>query len=127
MATKLIMIEGVPGSGKTTIAKFVKTILDHNNRKSDLFNEGNLNHPADFESVACINNVEYNQLISKYGKELFDKYLMKKGNNNFINYGKMKQEVHSDTEQRVFEDLSKYDIYNLPLEQYTRLCKEKYG
>lgn len=126
MTTQLIMIEGIPGSGKTTIARFVKTILDGNNLKSSLYNEGDLNHPADFESVACLTDTEYNHLISKYDKELFDKFLIKKGNDNFISYGKMKREVPNVIDDKIFEAVSKYDIYNLPLEQYSKLCKEKW-
>jgi thymidylate kinase len=58
MNTKLIVVEGIPGSGKTTTANFIKELLDERNISNQLFLEGDLNHPADFESVACLDETE---------------------------------------------------------------------
>lgn len=54
MARQLILIEGLPGSGKSTIAKMVSEILIDQGKQVQLFQEGNLDHPADYEGVVFI-------------------------------------------------------------------------
>jgi DNA polymerase III delta prime subunit len=52
--TRLYIFEGVPGSGKTTSAKWLKSRLGE---IAKLFLEGDPEHPADYESVACLTEV----------------------------------------------------------------------
>jgi len=44
--TKLILVEGLPGSGKTSTARYVKQLLDEQNIANRLFLEGDLEHPG---------------------------------------------------------------------------------
>ncbi len=62
--TKLIIVEGLPGSGKTTTASAIHEVVKNNNISSELFLEGNLDHPADFDGVACFSPIEWKQLLS---------------------------------------------------------------
>lgn len=62
MATKLIIIEGLPGSGKSTAAQIVYDILKHKGINAELYSEGNYNHPADFDGVAYFNSEDFNIL-----------------------------------------------------------------
>jgi thymidylate kinase len=52
MNTKLILIEGLPGSGKSTTAGMAAEILKQKGIETNLFLEGNLDHPADYDGVA---------------------------------------------------------------------------
>jgi thymidylate kinase len=54
MQRQLILIEGIPGVGKTTTAQNIKKFLDKKGIKSKLFLEGNFDHPADYENVAYL-------------------------------------------------------------------------
>lgn len=68
MKTKLVMVEGIPGSGKST---FAQKIADYYRNKSivvNLFNEGQA-HPADLAWLACIPLDTIDTLLFKY-KEL---------------------------------------------------------
>ncbi len=66
MDTKLILIEGLPGSGKSTTARLVHEILMQNGIESELYCEGDLNHPADYESVAYFENDQWHRLLEEY-------------------------------------------------------------
>ena len=68
MNTKLIMVEGLPGSGKSTISQLIAEILRQQGMNVQLFQEGHLDHPADYESVACYTQKELYQLLSTYGE-----------------------------------------------------------
>ncbi|MBX4265901.1 hypothetical protein K1726_14810 [Clostridium estertheticum] len=62
MATKLIIVEGLPWSGKSTTAQIVYDILKDKGVNTELYCEGNYNHPADFDGVSYFNSKEFNIL-----------------------------------------------------------------
>ncbi len=127
--TKLIIVEGIPGSGKTTTAKYIKELLDKAGIDNELYNEGNLNHPADFEAVACLNEDQYKNLLLKY--QSCEKFLcdnvINKADNYFFQYGKLKNEKHEELSRELFDDIIKYDVCDgLSLEKYDRLTLERW-
>jgi hypothetical protein len=128
MKTKLIIVEGIPGTGKSLTASFIKELLDKNHIQSILYQEGNLDHPADYESVACLDDAEYDNLLLKYNKnrDLLSKNVIKKGNDYFFCYRKMKQDSNTNLSDELFKALSKYDVYDLSLEKYNKICKARW-
>lgn len=68
---RLLLIEGLPGSGKTT---FAKRLADHFRRKgkrTDLATEGDL-HPMDLAWVALLTKEEYDRLLKTYSAYALD-------------------------------------------------------
>jgi len=63
--TKLILIEGIPGSGKTTIAQKVAERYRYQGRTANLYLEGSA-HPADLGWNACVPIVQYDRILEKY-------------------------------------------------------------
>ncbi|MGM0379565.1 MAG: hypothetical protein ACQEQE_07445 [Bacillota bacterium] len=124
---KLIMIEGVPGSGKTTTAKKISKKLLSEKYTYRLFLEGNLNHPADYEKVAVFNNKSYNKLLNDYkhlNKEI-KKYSKKENNNYYVSYGKLLNSKF-DFDKNMKKILFSKDVYNLPLDKFKKNCKLKW-
>ena len=66
--------------GKSTAAKLINEILSQNKIEVELFLEGNLNHPADYDGVSCFNKFEFDRLLSNSGdfKEVLLKKVLKK-------------------------------------------------
>lgn len=62
MKNRLILIEGIPGSGKTTISKKIKDYLEDKGLKVKLFTEGEA-HPADMAWTAYVPQIEYERLL----------------------------------------------------------------
>jgi deoxyadenosine/deoxycytidine kinase len=61
---RLILIEGIPGSGKTTLA--AKTADYLASKKKTLFYEEGASHPADLAWCACIPKVRFNEVINQF-------------------------------------------------------------
>ncbi|MGO4345233.1 hypothetical protein AB4Z45_07005 [Paenibacillus sp. MCAF9] len=123
--TKLILVEGLPGSGKTSTARFVKQLLDEQNITNRLFLEGDLEHPADYDSAAYFTQEQYKQILQKYTEQqqLIIKHSEAKADGYIVYYGKLLKETDSINSE-YFGD---YDVYNLPLERHQQLIFEKWS
>jgi len=65
MQSKLILVEGIPGSGKTTIAKKISAHYRDKGMNAITYPEGEA-HPADLGWIACIPLENYNSLLARY-------------------------------------------------------------
>ncbi|MCL2509347.1 MAG: hypothetical protein FWF05_09245 [Oscillospiraceae bacterium] len=66
---KLILIEGLPGTGKTTIAKWLSGILTSFGEKVTLLNEGDERIPCDFYNTSGIPKIEFESLLAQNPSE----------------------------------------------------------
>ena len=129
MNTKLIIVEGLPGFGKSTTAKLINEILSQNKIEVELFLEGNLNHPADYDGVSCFNKFEFDRLVSNSGdfKEVLLKRVFKKGSNYLLPYRKIKNEFGDQFSDELCNDISRNDIYELPFDKNVELIADKWN
>ena len=128
MNTKLIIVEGLPGFGKSTTAQLINDILSQNKIEVELFLEGNLNHPADYDGVSCFNKFEFDRLLSNSGdfKEVLLKRVLKKGSNYLLPYRKIKNEFDDQFSDELFNNISRNDIYELPFDKNVELIAGKW-
>ncbi|MDP5272946.1 hypothetical protein [Chengkuizengella axinellae] len=126
MKTKLIMLEGIPGSGKTTTSQYISELLSEKELYNDLYIEGNINHPADFEGIACLTENQYREILSKYTEfaDIIESISDKGVNNNIyeITYMKYKDVIPNS----LLRALEQYDVYHLPNELYCQLLLERW-
>lgn len=129
MNVKLIIVEGLPGFGKSTTAKLINEILSQNKIEVELFLEGNLNHPADYDGVSCFNKFEFDRLVSNSGdfKEVLLKRVLKKGSNYLLPYRKIKNEFGDQFSDELCNDISRNDIYELPFDKNVELIADKWN
>lgn len=129
MNVKLIIVEGLPGFGKSTTAKLINEILSQNKIEVELFLEGNLNHPADYDGVSCFNKFEFDRLVSNSGdfKEVLLKRVLKKGSNYLLPYRKIKNEFGDQFLDELCNDISRNDIYELPFDKNVELIADKWN
>lgn len=62
---KLILVEGLPSAGKTTVSRLVNQYLVEQGVKTEYFEEGAYNHPADFEAVAYFDERGFRKLLAQ--------------------------------------------------------------
>jgi len=126
--SKLILIEGIPGSGKTTTAQFIADWLGENDHHPALYLEGDWNHPADFESVATLSDHDFKQIKSRFPDQagVLTQHNQRVNGQWFINYGQMKH-IHPDlVPSELHQALSQFDIYQLPAEQHIHLLQARW-
>lgn len=124
MKAKLYLMEGLPGSGKTTTAEALTHLLQKKQINTRLHIEGDLNHPADYESIAYLTLSEWADFQSKYAPldvlrftEVFNDYVL-------ISYRQWQSKQDVPKTALVF--LQARDIYELPFELYQSLIVKKW-
>jgi len=124
MYSKLFLIEGLPGSGKTTTAEALTHLLQAQQTNTSLYIEGDLNHPADYESVAYLTLSEWVDFQSKYASldalrfaEVFNDYVL-------ISYRQWQSK--QDVPEAALAFLQARDIYELPFELYQSMIFKKW-
>ena len=119
MKTKLIMIEGIPGSGKSTFAGRIADFYISRGLKTNLYNEGGF-HPTDLAWNACVpveflDNVlaPYKSFIDEINKNIHieDDYAI-------ISYTQVQTDDNS-----FFKEMEMYEIYDkrVPLDVFNKL------
>lgn len=122
---KLVIVEGIPGSGKTTTASYVRDFLDQHGVSNRLFREGDLDHPADFESVAHFTRPDFDSFLAGHAsfRRLLEQNVSVDGDDCFIPYRKLEAADGQDPPNELVADLAEHDIYETPLAStYCRLA-----
>ena len=108
MKTKLIMVEGIPGSGKSTFAQKIADYYRNKGIAVNLINEGQA-HPADLAWSAYVPLDSLANLLQKYSDLESDirKNMCMNGSYAIIAYTQVK------TDNRVFyKELENYEVYD---------------
>ncbi|MCP8968048.1 hypothetical protein [Ectobacillus ponti] len=114
MKTKLILVEGLPGFGKTTTATIIEEILQKQGVQTKLFLEGNLDHPADYDGCAYFKLHELPDILREHAQQVEDGWV--------IPYQKLRDRLPDSQ----LADLYARDIYELPLELNRRLIADRW-
>lgn len=125
---KLFLVEGIPGAGKTTTARFIQGWLEERGQETAFFQEGDWNHPADFELAACLDAAQYADLRSQFPEQaaLLEEQGWIENGEWFIFYRKLQHEFGENLPAGLIDALEKYEIYDLPAEQHTRLLQQRW-
>lgn len=126
--TKLILVEGLPGSGKSTSAQLVYDILKEQGKDVELVLEGDVDHPADYEGVAIFTPLEWEELCERHQSHqtLINRTAFYEEGNYFLPYRKMQQDDQSRLPTSVFDDIFKQDIYEISFERNMELIAAKW-
>lgn len=127
---RLLMVEGIIGSGKTTTARWLQGFLNTLGIASELFLEGDLNHPADYEYTAWIEATGWDFLLASYPEHaatLQEIGKLDQHGGHLVEYGKMEHVFGDGLPATLYEDLARKSVYDgTLLGVYQRLLKERW-
>lgn len=70
MKNRLYIVEGMPCSGKSTTSKYIADLLKASGKVVQWIDEGDRQHPADYEFHSYITNKDMKQFVLKEREEL---------------------------------------------------------
>ncbi|MEK3713338.1 hypothetical protein [Paenibacillus sp. FSL R7-0333] len=128
MYPKLILIEGLPGFGKSTTAQLVYDILTETGIRAQLFLEGNLDHPADYDGVACLAEAEYDELLGMWAdsRHILSPRTTVHDSHYLVEYLKIIDEHGPLIPKEALDLLTRNDVYELPLAQNRELITARW-
>lgn len=109
MKTKLIMVEGIPGSGKTTFAGKIAELLKGQGQAVNLYLEG-MAHPADLAWTARLSGDAFQALLAQYKdqQEQMQEQTRWEGEFALISY----TQLH-EMPPEFYEEMSRHEVYDL--------------
>lgn len=128
MQTKLILVEGIPGSGKSTASEMINQYLKDHQVTAVLYQEGNTDHPADFEGVACLTLSQYEELLREFSGhvEIIKALTDQNVDDYFIHYLSGIRNHNKSFPDSLINRLEQFDVYALPIEKYCKLILERW-
>ncbi|MEH7013620.1 hypothetical protein V7087_22900 [Neobacillus niacini] len=127
--SKLILVEGLPGSGKSTTAEMTNNILKDLKVDTNLFLEGNVDHPADYEGGSFFSKTEFAELLEQFSEveHILLKHAIERCDGFVLSQYKLKKDVEEIKIPDTFWDqIWNHDIYELSLDKNIELITDKW-
>lgn len=127
--SKLILVEGLPGSGKSTTAEMTNNILKDLKVDTNLFLEGNVDHPADYEGGSFFSKTEFAELLEQFSEveHILLKHAIERCDGFVLSQYKLKKDLEEIKIPDTFWDqILNHDIYELSLDKNIELITDKW-
>lgn len=125
MNSQLILLEGLPGSGKSTNSRIIMSHLDQLGTRVKWFHEVARPHPTLFFNEANLTYEEYEEYCSQFPemKGILDSLRIEM--KETISIDLLELEWNNHTEKAV-NALKTYDVWNFSLQKYMKVAIEKW-
>ena len=128
MKNRLILLEGLPGTGKSTNSFKLYEQLSNNGKKVDWVHEVSQPHPVLFFTESCMTKEEFQNFIMKYPEvsELFDEVAEVRKTTVGIDQDTVSRRWQDSAEQAWYQELLQYDAFPISLDRYELQALEKW-
>lgn len=126
--TKLILMEGLPSTGKSTNSGFLLDQLEKNGRQSKWVHEVARPHPTLFFFEASLDEMEYRDYISRYPRtaSILGDLAIKHGDSYGVDLLEMEWNQGNFFSTDALLDLKKHDVWNFSIDRYAETAIEKW-
>lgn len=126
--TKLILLEGLPSTGKSTNSSFILSQLNYNGIPARWIHEVARPHPTLYFYEACLDYKEYNLLIEKYPeiRSILESTAVLREKTVGLDLLELEWNYLADIGDEVFNEIKQHDVWNFSLERYMEVALEKW-
>jgi GTPase SAR1 family protein len=126
MMPNLILVEGLPGTGKSTWLSAFKQYFQIKDIPVKLFYEDASDHPVDFDGKACFTEDAFNSFQKNMQIDKLSKYIEKESSYIYFDYKNAKRELGEHFSDDLLNRCFKRDIYELPFPQYKEIMLHRW-
>lgn len=128
LQSKLILMEGLPSTGKSTNSQTLRTQLERNGIPARWIHEVARPHPTLFFNEACLTEKDYVRFLAKYPDtaELLGAISIKRKRTIGIDLLELEWNHLGAISEEALRELKTYDVWNFPLDQYIEVAIEKW-
>jgi len=126
--TQLIMLEGLPATGKSTNSDFLRMQLERNGKKVKWIHEVARPHPALFFSEACLSRNEYENFLKTYPESAHVLHSIAVFRKNTVGIDLLEIEWNyaDEINESAFDAMKQHDVWNFTLDKYEEAAFDKW-
>lgn len=126
--SRLILLEGLPGSGKSTNSRIMMANLEQSNKRVKWIHEVARPHPTLFFKEASVTFEEYNELIEVFPElqSCLESIKIVRTHSISLDLLEIEWNYKSQISFEAFEALKKFDVWNFSLQKYMKVALEKW-
>jgi len=127
--TRLIMLEGLPGTGKTTNSDFLRMQIERGGKQVKWIHEVSRPHPTSFFDEAVFTYGEYESFLKTYPKSapILNNIAMFRKSTVGIDLLEVEWNHLNSIGEHIFQALREYDAWKFPLDKYKEIALEKWA
>lgn len=126
---RLIMVEGTIGSGKTTTATRIHRWLGERHIAAEVFLEGNVHHPADYEHTAWLGMDDWVGLLARWPAFRLSLEAVSRAADRgyLVPYGVLEDSCTDPLPDALYAALAERSVYDgTPLDRHRRLVGDRW-
>ena len=126
--SRLIMLEGMPSTGKTTNSRFIHIQLERNKFNADWIHEVQMPHPVLFLNEVGMSYNEYNKFIKDYPRiaDILNEIAVFRESTVGIHLPEIEWYHRDKIDENVYQELREFDVWNFSLCKYKKFALEKW-
>ena len=127
--SKLIMLEGLPSTGKTTNARLIHIQLERNNINAKWIHEVAMPHPVLFFDEVGFTNDEFDHFLTKYpeASDILNNIAVFRKSTVGIHLPEIQWNYQDKINAEAYQALLEYDVWKFPLDAYKKFALEKWA
>lgn len=127
--TRLVLLEGMPSTGKTTNARFIQVQLERNAVQAEWIHEVAMPHPVLFFDEAGMTYAAYDAFIKAYPEtaETLNRIAVFRERTVGIHLPEIEWDYRDKIGEKAYQALRAFDVWNFPLDVYREFALEKWA
>ena len=127
--TRLIMLEGMAGTGKTTNSYFLQIQLERNGKQVKWIHEVSRSHPTSIFDEAVFTYEEYDAFLKKYPEtaNILNKIAVFRKSTVWIDLFEAEWNYKNIIGDSALQELQKFDAWDFPLDRYKEIALDKWA